>query len=55
MGVENNYSERIAISKTTKKELDECKILFQLDKGLEGQYIGYNTLIISMIKIYKKY
>ena len=52
---EKSYTHRIAISKETKKDLDNCKILFQQDKGLQGQYIAYNTLIKSMIKVYKKY
>ena len=52
---EKSYTHRIACSKSTKLEIDECKKIFQNEKGLHNQYISYDTILLSMIKIYRKY
>ena len=51
---ENTYSERIAVSKSTKKMLDECKEDYATEKGLENQYITYDTILRRMAIYFKK-
>ena len=51
---ENTYSERIAISKSTKEMVDECKKSYAEEKGLENQYITYDTIIRRMSIYFKK-
>lgn len=52
---EKSYTERVPCSKSVKKEIDECKEIFSKDKGLDGQYVTYNSVLKSMIKVYKNY
>lgn len=51
---ENTYSERIAVSKSTKEMLDKCKESYAEEKGLENQYITYDTILRRMAIYFKK-